>query len=99
MEEVASTAKLAAPGAVDAKSALTATLPRSDIEAALHDDEGADLFLEIARIQNGERDDRRIKVAWTREDLQELLNQASGDHVSISFDEDELQRMLDDPDF
>src|ERR1043166_757472 len=87
MEEVAGTARLADPEAVGA-SALTATLPRSDIEAALQDDEGADLFLEIARIQNGERDDRRIKVAWTREDLEQLLKQSSGEHVSLSFSED-----------
>ena len=59
MEEVAGTAKLVDAAAVGAGSALTATLPRSDIEAALQDDAGADLFLEIARIQNGERNDRR----------------------------------------
>src|SRR5438067_147151 len=99
MEEVAGTAKLVDPAAVDANSALTATLPRSDIEAALQDNEGADLFLEIARIQNGERDDRKIKVAWTHDDLEKLLKQASGDHVSLTFSDDELQRMLDDPDF
>ena len=64
MEEVASTAKLVDAGAVDAQSGLTATLPRSDVEAALQDEAGADLFLEIARIQNGERNDRTIKVAW-----------------------------------
>ena len=67
MEEVAGTAKLVDPAAVGAGSALTAALPRMDIEAALHDEAGADLFLEIARIQNGERNDRRIKVAWSRE--------------------------------
>src|ERR1051325_328782 len=99
MEEVAGTAKLADPAAVGASSALTATLARSDIEAALQDEAGADLFLEIARIQNGERDDRRIKVAWTREDLEQLLKQSSGDNVSLSFSEDELQKMIDDPDF
>src|SRR4051812_10402532 len=99
MEEVAGTAKLADPAAVGARSALTATLARSDIEAALQDDAGADLFLEIARIQNGERNDRRIKVAWTREDLEQLLKQSSGDKVSLAFSEDELQKMIDDPDF
>jgi hypothetical protein len=70
-----------------------------DIEAALHDEAGADLFLEIARIQNGERNDRRIKVAWERGDLEKLLQGSSGETVSLTFDPDELQRMLDDPDF
>jgi hypothetical protein len=99
MEEVAGTAKLVDAAAVGAGSALTATLPRSDIEAALQDDAGADLFLEIARIQNGERNDRRIKVEWSREDLEQLLQSSSGDTVSCTFDADELERMLNDPDF
>ena len=99
MEEVAGTAKLVDTAAVGTGNALTATLPRSDIEAALQDDAGADLFLEIARIQNGERNDRRIKVEWSREDLEKLLQSSSGDTVSCTFDADELERMLNDPDF
>jgi len=99
MEEVAGTAKLVDPAAVGAGSALTATLPRTDIEAALQDEAGADLFLEIARIQNGERNDRRIKVAWSREDLEALLQSSNGETVSCTFDADELERMLNDPDF
>jgi hypothetical protein len=99
MEEVAGTAKLVDPAAVGAGSALTATLPRTDIEVALQDEAGADLFLEIARIQNGERNDRRIKVAWSREDLETLLQNSNGETVSCTFDADELERMLNDPDF
>ena len=99
MEEVAGTAKLVDPAAVGAGSALTATLPRTDIEAALQDEAGADLFLEIARIQNGERNDRRIKVEWSREDLETLLQSSTGETVSCTFDADELERMLNDPDF
>jgi len=97
MEEVASTAKLVDAGAVEPQQGLTATLPRSDVEAALQDDAGSDLFLEIARIQNGERDDRTIKVAWDRSDLQELLK-SGGDSITFVFDHSELERMLDDPD-
>jgi hypothetical protein len=96
MEEVASTPKLVDPADVDAKSGLTATLPRSDIETALKDEAGADLFLEIARIQNGERDDRTVKVTWSREELEDLLRRASGDAVTLTFSQDELQRLLDD---
>ena len=98
MEEVASTAKLVDPAAVNAQIGLTATLPRSDIEAALQDDAGADLFLEIARIQNGERDDRTVKVAWERSDLEQLLKRESGDSITFTFDQADLERMLDDPD-
>src|SRR3954453_9914661 len=98
MEEVAGTAKLVDPVAVGAGSALTATLPRTDIEAALEDEAGADLFLEIARIQNGERNDRRIKVEWSHEDLETLLQSSNGEIVSCTFDADELERILNPPD-
>jgi hypothetical protein len=95
MDEVASTPKLV-DQAVDATGGLTATVPRSQIESALHDDAGADLFLEIARIQNGERDDRTVKIAWERKDLEDLLGRASGDPVTLTFNQEELERMLDD---
>jgi hypothetical protein len=96
MEEVASTPKLVDSAAGGAKGALTATLPRLQIESALQDDAGADLFLEIARIQNGERDDRTVKVAWERSDLEELLQRSTGDRITLTFDEAELQRLLDE---
>jgi hypothetical protein len=95
MEVVASTAKLVDPAAFDPEGGLTATLPRSDIETALQDDAGADLFLEIARIQNGERDDRKVKVAWERGDLEELLQRASGDRITLTFSNAEIERMLE----
>src|SRR6266536_5635896 len=98
MEEVASTPKLVDPADVDAKGAPSATFPRADIEAALRDEAGADLFLEIARIQNGERDDRKIKVAWERSDLEQLLKRESGDSITFTFDQTDLERMLDHPD-
>src|SRR3982751_6899053 len=98
MEEVASKAKLVDAGAVSADSALTATLPRVNIEAALADDAGADLFLEIARIQGGESNDRTVTVAWERADLEKLLESASGDQVTLTFDQEELERMLEEAD-
>ena len=98
MEEVASTPKLVDSAEVDAKPALTATLPRLQIEAALNDNAAADLFLEIARIQNGERDDRTVKVAWERPDLEELLQRATGDPITLTFDEGELSSLLDETD-
>jgi hypothetical protein len=95
MEEVASTPKLVDPAAGDAEGGLTATVPRSDIQTALQDDAGADLFLEIARIQNGERDDRTVKVSWERAELEELLQRAVGDPITLTFSAEEIERMLD----
>ena len=99
MDEVAGKAKLVDAESLDAASrALTATISRSHIETALADDEGADLRLEIARIQNGERDDRAVTVAWERADLEGLLRSASGDQITFAFDQEELERMLEEPD-
>lgn len=95
MEEVASTPKLVDPATLDAEGALSATVPRSDIETALQDDAGADLFLEIARIQNGERDDRTVKVAWGRGELEDLLRRASGDPITLTFSKSEIEHMLE----
>ena len=69
MEEVASTPKLVDPADVDARSGLTATLPRSDIETALQDERRRPVPRD-ARIQNGERDDRAVKVTWSRAELE-----------------------------
>jgi hypothetical protein len=99
MNEVAGKAKLVDAESLDTESrALTATIPRSHIESALADDQGADLRLEIARIQNGDRDDRVVNISWERGDLEELLRNASSDPVTLAFDQAELERMLDDPD-
>jgi hypothetical protein len=95
MEEVASTPKLVDPAAFDAEGALSATVPRSEIQTALQDDAGADLFLEIARIKNGERDDRTVKVAWERAELEDLLKRAVGDPITLTFSASEVERMLE----
>src|SRR5256885_8190737 len=95
MEVVASTPKLVDPVAFDPEGGLTATVPRSEIQTALQDDAGADLFLEIARIQNGERDDRTVKVAWERGDLEDLLQRAVGDPITLTFSAAEVESMLD----
>jgi hypothetical protein len=94
MEEVASTARL-----VDTIETgggpLTATVPRSQVEAALEEGGSVDLILNVARIHDGAREDRAAAIAWERSDLEELLRRESGDQIQLTFDQAELERMLD----
>jgi hypothetical protein len=93
MEEVASTARLV--DTVDDGHALTATIPRSQVAAALEEGGSADLILNVARMQDGNRDDRTATISWERPDIEELLRRASGDQIELTFDQAELERMLD----
>jgi hypothetical protein len=95
MEEVASTARLVDTIAPDDGHPLTATVPRSQVAAALEDGGSADLILNVARIHDGEREDRTATISWERPDLEELLRRASGDQIELTFDQAELERMLD----
>jgi hypothetical protein len=97
MEEVASTAKLVDTITPDDGHALTATIPRSQVEAALKDG-SADLILDVARIHDGEREDRTATISWEQPDLEGLLRRASGDQIELTFDPAELERMLDTSD-
>ena len=94
MEEVASTAKLV--DTVDDGHALTATIPRSQVAAVLEEGGSADLILNVARMNDGAREDRTATISWEQTDLEELLRRASGDHIELTFDQAELERMLDD---
>jgi hypothetical protein len=82
-------------GADDAP--ITATIPRSEIEAALSSDLPAELFLDVKRL-SGETsaEERTLSVAWERADLERLLNDARGDAITFSFAHDDLERAFDD---
>jgi hypothetical protein len=95
MEEVASTAKLVDTIAPDDGRALTATIPRSQVEAALEEGGSADLILDVARIHDGDWEDRTATISWERADLEKLLRRASGDQIELTFDQTELEGMLD----
>ncbi len=55
--------------------AVTTTLPREEIEAALTSEPPADLILEILRAAPGNHDpeNRTVNVGWARSDLESLL--------------------------
>jgi hypothetical protein len=95
MEEVASTARLVDTVAPGDGHALTATIPRSQVAAALEEGGSADLILNVARMHDGDRENRTATISWERPDLEELLRRASGDQIELTFDQAELERMLD----
>jgi hypothetical protein len=99
MDERSGTVRLVESGRdVEARS-LVATVSRADVEGALGADEGpVDLVLDVERAAaTGDgRETQRIALAWEPQDLERLLAITSDDEVSLTFDEDELQRLLDE---
>jgi hypothetical protein len=90
MDEVSARADVAE--AVD-DSRLAVSVPRDEVERILSTDEEVDLVLDVVRT-NGEREERRIFLAWDREALRHLVDQ-SGERIVVAIDPDSLQEALD----
>jgi len=75
---------------------LVARVARHDVEEALRSDEPVDLLLDVERLAaDGEgRETGRLALGWEPEDLERLLAEASGDEITLTFQEGELQRLL-----
>jgi hypothetical protein len=91
--EVAST-KASLVATPDFADSVTATIPRADFEAALAQEEPAELFLEVKQPTTGDTGD--IAVAWERADLERLLNESEGSTITLTFDRTELEGALAD---
>ena len=87
-----STFVLAMADAVD-DSRLAVSVPRNEVERVLATDEEVDLVLDVVRT-NGEREERRIFLAWDREALRHLVDQG-GERSIVVIDPDSLQKALD----
>jgi hypothetical protein len=97
MDERSGTVRLVESRPDEARG-LVATLPRGEVEKALRSGAGpVDLLLDVERVAaDGEgREIQRIALAWESEDLERLLT-TSGDEVSLTFEEDEIRRLLDE---
>jgi hypothetical protein len=83
----------------DEARGLVATVPRGEVEKALRSDAGpVDLLLDVERVAADAegRETQRIALAWESDDLERLLTTTSGDQVSLTFDEEEIRRLLDE---
>ena len=82
------TAQLAS-GGILAQRAVGASVSRRQITDVLHEPDGApELVLDLVAAEGGEH--ATISMTWSRDDLEQLLEAASGDDVVLMFDRDEL---------
>jgi hypothetical protein len=73
---------------------LAVSVPKSEIERALEAKDDVDLLLDVIRT-NGEREERRVSLAWDRDALERLAQQ-EGERVIIAIDPDSLQAAFND---
>lgn len=95
MDELAARAVLVP--APDVEGGLTTLIPRSQIEEALGQDETPiELILDVTRFADGESiGTRSVAISWEPDELQQLLRQAEGDEVMLTFDREALQQAVD----
>jgi hypothetical protein len=98
MDERSGTIRLVEPTRDSAARGLVATVSRGDVEQALRSDEGpVDLLLDVERAATGGgRETERIALGWEPQDLERLLGTTHGSQISLTFDEGELRRWLDE---
>jgi hypothetical protein len=95
MEEIAARASLVP--AADVGQGLTTSVSRSEIEDVLASGETPiQLVLEITRFSDGEAGEMRsVAVSWERTDLEQLLKEAQGDNVVLTFDREALRQAVE----
>jgi hypothetical protein len=74
---------------------LTTIVARSVLEAALAEDEKAELWFEIGR---EDEETTRLAIDLSASDLEEILRLSSGDDVALTLDGDSVAGLFDDPD-
>jgi hypothetical protein len=95
MDERTGTVRLLEPGAA-LEPRRQVTVPRTEVEDAVRADEPVDLFLDVERIaDDGGQETQRLALSWEIQDLERLLETANGGDVSLAFDENDLQRLLE----
>jgi hypothetical protein len=77
---------------------IAATLPRLELEEASRLQEPPELILDLERRSNGDVEAHTLRVAWTDDQLKELLRDSSGEDITLFFDAGELQAALADED-
>ena len=79
---------------IPAQRAVATIVPREEITAVLQDpDADPELYL---RISDESDESNVIAMSWSRAELEQLLEQATGDQIVLTFDRDELAVALGD---
>jgi hypothetical protein len=74
---------------------LTTIVARSVLEAALAEDEKAELWFEIGREHE---ETKRLAIDLSAADLDEILRLSSGEDIALTLDGDGIAGLFDDPD-
>jgi len=95
MEEIAARALLVP--AADVSEGLTTSVSRSEIEDVLEgEDAPIELVLDVTRFSDGGAGEtHRVSVSWERTDLEQLLREAQGDDVILTFDREALRQAVE----
>ena len=81
--------------AIPQQRAISATVSRREINAALDDTDGIpELLLDVISVDRGERG--TITMTWSRDELERLLEAAPENEVVLTFDQEELVSSLGD---
>ena len=81
---------------IPAERAVAASIPRREITDVLHEaDATPELTLDVVA-GDGSREHGTISITWSRDELERLLDGASGDDVVLTFDRNELMAAFDD---
>ena len=90
------TAKLVDAPTFDGRS-IAATLPRSEVEEAIAGKGDVSLKLEVKARPEGAADfeAHTLEIDWDRADLERMLEEASGDQVTLTFDARELADVIE----
>jgi hypothetical protein len=95
MEEIAARALLVP--AADVSEGLTTSVSRSEIEDVLEgEDAPIELVLDVTRFSDGgSGETHRVSISWERTDLEQLLREAQGDDVILTFDREALRQAVE----
>jgi|SRR5215211_1911642 len=95
MEEIAARALLVP--AADVSEGLTTSVSRSEIEDVLEgEDAPIELVLDVTRFSDGGAGEtHRVSVSWERTDLEQLLREAQGHDVILTFDREALRQAVE----
>src|SRR5919204_4351367 len=98
MAEARTKAKLVGAAPFETARAVSATVPRSEIEQAAKAKKPAPLVLDITRSGDGGGADvsaHTLEIKWDKRDLETLLITTSGDEVTLTFDRGELEHAIE----
>jgi hypothetical protein len=95
MQEIPARAALVS--APDVGKGLTTFVSREEVEKAIQREDGPlELILDVTRFSNGDpAETRSVAVAWERTDLEQLLRQAEGERVALTFDGEALREAIE----